>query len=46
MKTRKLSQSLLFFMLLTMAGGFSAKAQEDSCAVNVIHTYMNGRLVP
>ena len=32
--------------LLLVAGGFSAKAQEDTCAVNVIHTYMNGRLVP
>ena len=46
MKTRRIFQSLLLFMLLTMAGGFSAKAQEDSCAVNVIHTYVNGRLVP
>ena len=32
--------------LLLVAGGFSTKAQEDSCAVNVIHTYMNGRLIP
>ncbi len=36
----------LFFLVLLVAGGFSAKAQEDTCAVNVIHTYMNGRLVP
>lgn len=46
MKTRKIFQSIVLFMLLTVAGGFSAKAQEDTCAVNVIHTYMNGRLVP
>ena len=46
MKTRKFYQSLFLLTLLVVAGGFSAKAQEDSCAVNVIHTYMNGRLVP
>ena len=46
MKTRKFYQSLFLLALLLVAGGLSAKAQEDSCAVNVIHTYMNGRLVP
>ena len=46
MKTRKFYQSLFLLALLLVAGGFSAKAQEDTCAVNVIHTYMNGRLIP
>ena len=46
MKTKIFHPLFLLVLLLTMAGGFSAKAQEDTCAVNVIHTYMNGRLVP
>ena len=46
MKTRRIFHPLFLLALLVVAGGFSAKAQEDSCAVNVIHTYMNGRLVP
>ena len=45
MKT-KFFHPLSLLALLLVAGGFSAKAQEDTCAVNVIHTYMNGRLVP
>ena len=46
MKPQTPFKTLLLLALLLVAGGFSAKAQEDSCAVNVIHTYMNGRLVP
>lgn len=45
MKTR-IFHPLFLLALLLVAGDFSARAQEDSCAVNVIHTYMNGRLVP
>ena len=45
MKTRIL-HPLFLIALMLVAGGFGAKAQEDTCAVNVIHTYMNGRLVP
>lgn len=40
---RTLFQTLLLLTLLIVAGGNSAVAQTDSCAVNVIHTYMNGR---
>lgn len=32
-------------LALLMAAGNGAMAQTDSCAVNVIHTYMNGRPV-
>ncbi len=48
MKTPTPFKSLLLFVLLVAAGGFGqqAKAQEDTCAVNVIHTYMNGRFIP
>ena len=46
MKTRKIFQSLVLFMLLTVVGGFSAKAQEDTCIVNVVRTYINGRQIP
>ena len=44
MKTiRTLLKSFLLLTLLMVAGGNSATAQTDSCAINVIHTYMNGR---
>jgi hypothetical protein len=48
MKTQTSFKTLLLLVLLVAAGSFSqrAMAQEDTCAVNVIHTYMNGRLVP
>jgi hypothetical protein len=49
MKTKRFFQPLfLLALLLVAAGSFGqqAMAQEDTCAVNVIHTYMNGRLVP
>ena len=48
MKTRPFFKPLLLLVLLLAAGGFcqQAKAQEDTCAVNVIHTYMNGVLIP
>ena len=41
--TRTLFQTFLLLTLLMVAGGNSAMAQTDSCAINVIHTYMNGR---
>jgi len=44
MKTpRNLFQSILLLTLLMVAGGSGVVAQTDSCAINVIHTYMNGR---
>ena len=46
MKPRNIHHPLFLLALLLVAGGFSAKAQVDSCVVNVIHTYMNGRLIP
>ena len=48
MKTQSSLKTLLLLVLLVAAGGFGqqAKAQGDTCAVNVIHTYMNGRLIP
>jgi hypothetical protein len=48
MKPQPFFKILLLLVLLIAAGGFGqqAKAQEDTCAVNVIHTYMNGRLIP
>ncbi|MBO4654364.1 MAG: T9SS type A sorting domain-containing protein [Bacteroidales bacterium] len=44
MKTQPTFKTLLLLVLLAVAGSFSqqAMAQEDTCAVNVIHTYMNG----
>lgn len=38
----------LVLALLVAGGGICnrAHAQQDTCAVNVIHTYMNGRLIP
>ena len=48
MKTPTPIKFTLLLVLLVAAVGFSqqVKAQEDTCAVNVIHTYMNGRLIP
>ena len=48
MKPQPFFKPLLLLVLLVAAGSFSqqAMAQEDTCAVNVIHTYMNGRLIP
>ena len=46
MKTQTPFKPLLLLVLLVAAGSFSTKAQVDTCAVNVIHTYMNGRLIP
>ena len=48
MKTRNFFKTLLLLVVMVVVGGFSqqAMAQEDTCAVNVIHTYMNGRLIP
>ena len=48
MKTKRIFYPLFLLALLVAAGGFGqqAKAQEDTCAVNVIHTYMNGVLIP
>lgn len=48
MKTRNFFKTLLLLVVMLVAEGFSqqAMAQEDTCAVNVIHTYMNGRLIP
>ena len=48
MNTHPTFKTLLLLVLLMAAGGFSqqAKAQEDTCAVNVIHTYMNGVPIP
>ncbi len=48
MKTQTPFKTLLLLVLLVAAGRFSqqANAQEDTCSVNVIHTYMNGRLIP
>ena len=36
-------RTFLLLALLIVAGGNSVTAQTDSCAINVIHTYMNGR---
>ncbi|MDD6581946.1 MAG: T9SS type A sorting domain-containing protein [Bacteroidales bacterium] len=48
MKTRNFFKTLLLLVVMVVVGGFSQQtmAQEDTCAVNVIHTYMNGRLIP
>lgn len=45
MKTPTLFRTLLLVLLLAAAGN-GAMAQSDSCATNVIHTYMNGRPIP
>ena len=42
MKTTTFFRTLLLVLLMAAAGN-GAMAQSDSCAVNVIHTYMNGR---
>ena len=44
MKTLPLFRTLLLVLLLAASNG--AMAQSDSCVTNVIHTYMNGRLIP
>lgn len=47
MKTpRTFFRAFLLLTLLVAAGGNIAVAQTDSCVTNVIHTYMNGRLIP
>ena len=48
MKTQTPFKTLLLLALLVAAGGFSqqAMAQEDSCIVNVVRTYINGRQIP
>ena len=38
--------TVLLLTLLMAAGGNSAKAQGDSCIVNVVRTYINGRQIP
>ena len=43
MKPTPFFQTLLLVLLAAMSNG--AMAQTDSCAVNVSHTYMNGRPV-
>ena len=42
MKTPALFRTLLIVLLIVAAGN-GAMAQSDSCAINVIHTYLNGR---
>lgn len=48
MKIQTPFKTLLLLALLVAAGGFSqqAMAQEDTCIVNVVRTYMNGRQIP
>ena len=47
MKPQPSFKPLLLLVLLVAVGfGQQAKAQEDTCAVNVIHTYMNGAPIP
>ena len=48
MKPQTPFKTLLLLALLVAAGGFSqqAMAQEDSCIVNVVRTYINGRQIP
>ena len=46
MKTPRTFFRTLILLTLLLAGGNIAVAQTDSCVTNVIHTYMNGRLIP